>query len=66
LQQKLFNLSDDLGETKDLSASHPEKVAELRGLWDKWNAEQAEALWVPVQDPAKAEGRAARKAKAKS
>jgi arylsulfatase A-like enzyme len=37
----LYNVVEDPGESKDLSAAHPEKVKELRALWDKWNAEQA-------------------------
>lgn len=37
----LYDLSTDLGESKDLAASMPEKVDELKALWDKWNAEQA-------------------------
>jgi arylsulfatase A-like enzyme len=37
----LYDVVQDPGETKDLSAAHPEKVRELRALWDKWNAEQA-------------------------
>jgi arylsulfatase A-like enzyme len=45
---KLFNLKDDIGEQTDLAAKHPEKVAELAGLWQKWNAEQADAAWGPA------------------
>lgn len=37
----LYDLSGDIGEIKDLAASMPDKVAELKTLWDKWNAEQA-------------------------
>ena len=29
---QLFNLADDLGETKNLGASMPEKVAEMKAL----------------------------------
>jgi arylsulfatase A-like enzyme len=48
---RLFNLKDDIGEKTDLSEKMPEKVKELQADWDKWNAEQAKALWVPA--PAK-------------
>lgn len=34
---KLYNLADDIGETKDLAAARPDKVAELQAKWDKWN-----------------------------
>jgi arylsulfatase A-like enzyme len=38
---ELYNLADDIGESKNLAAENPEKVRELKSLWDKWNAEQA-------------------------
>ena len=37
----LYDVVQDPGESKDLSAAQPEKVKELRTLWDKWDAEQA-------------------------
>jgi arylsulfatase A-like enzyme len=40
-QPKLFNLAEDIGETKDLMGERPEKARELRDIYDKWNAEQA-------------------------
>ncbi len=40
-EPELHNLADDLSEAKDLAADQPEKVKELKALWDKWNAEQA-------------------------
>jgi arylsulfatase A-like enzyme len=46
---KLFNLKDDIGEAKDLSATMPDKVKELKAEWDKWNAEQMKPLWVPAK-----------------
>jgi arylsulfatase A-like enzyme len=38
---ELFNLADDISESKNLAADMPEKVAELKTLYDAWNAEQA-------------------------
>lgn len=35
---KLYNLRDDIGETKDLAASQPDKVKELQSQWDRWNS----------------------------
>ena len=35
---ELYNLRDDIGEKKDLSASMPEKVAELRKMLHSWRA----------------------------
>jgi arylsulfatase A-like enzyme len=46
-EPRLFNLKDDLGEAKDLTAKHPEKVKELLADWKAWNAEQKEPLWRP-------------------
>jgi arylsulfatase A-like enzyme len=44
---KLFNLKDDVGEAKDLTAEHPEKVKEMKADWDRWNAEQMAPRWTP-------------------
>jgi arylsulfatase A-like enzyme len=32
---QLYNLADDLGETKNLAAEHPERVKEMSGLLEK-------------------------------
>jgi arylsulfatase A-like enzyme len=42
---KLYNLKEDLGETKDLAAAQPERVKELQGKWDAWNASNVKPLW---------------------
>jgi arylsulfatase A-like enzyme len=52
----LYDVVKDSGESKDLSAAHPEKVKELRALWDKWNAKQA-----PPSAAADAAGAAAKR-----
>jgi arylsulfatase A-like enzyme len=39
---ELFNLADDKSESKNLAAEMPEKVSELKKLYDTWNAEQSE------------------------
>ena len=36
---KLYRLSDDIGESRDLAATEPGKVAELEDAWAAWNAE---------------------------
>ena len=46
---KLYNLKDDIGESKDLSATMPDKAKELKAEWDKWNSEQMKPLWVPMK-----------------
>ena len=42
---KLYNLADDVGETKDLAAALPGKVQELQSKWDAWNATLVKPLW---------------------
>ncbi len=41
---ELYDLAKDIGESKDLAASHAAQAAELQGLWDAWNAEQADPI----------------------
>ncbi len=36
---ELFNLSKDLGESRDLAADHPERVKALRAAWREWEAD---------------------------
>jgi arylsulfatase A-like enzyme len=42
---KLYNLTDDLGQTKDLSEAQPERVRQMQDAWERWNAQQAAPLW---------------------
>ena len=42
---KLYNLRDNIGETKDLAAAMPEKVKELQAQWDTWNQGNVKPLW---------------------
>jgi arylsulfatase A-like enzyme len=42
---RLYNLREDLGETKDLASAMPEKVKELQGKWDAWNTANVTPLW---------------------
>jgi arylsulfatase A-like enzyme len=44
---KLFNLASDLGETRDLSAENPQKVAELSAKWKEWNKDLVPPAWTP-------------------
>ena len=40
---ELYDLASDIGERKDLAASHPDRVAKLTALHEAWSAEQAPA-----------------------
>ena len=44
---ELYNLASDIGESKDLARTEPQRVIELQKLWDSWSAQQAEPT---VQD----------------
>ena len=43
----LYNLSDDIGETRDRSAEHRAKAKELADLWQRWNREMSKPAWTP-------------------
>lgn len=40
----LYNLTDDVGEAKNLAAERPERVRGLRAAWEQWNAELKDPL----------------------
>lgn len=42
---RLYHLSEDIGESRDLAAEHPERVRQLQQQWDAWNATLADPLW---------------------
>jgi arylsulfatase A-like enzyme len=41
-KSELYNLANDVGESKDLASVETKKVVELQKLYDSWSAEQAE------------------------
>jgi arylsulfatase A-like enzyme len=62
----LFNLAKDIGEQENLAEKEPAKSRQLAAAWDKWNADNIDAKWVPERAAAKknAPGARARKRKA--
>jgi arylsulfatase A-like enzyme len=52
---ELYNLADDIGETKDLAERMPEKVKELERAWQAWNAQLQAPKW--VRQDARTQGR---------
>ncbi len=42
---RLYDLSSDVGESRDLAAEHPEKVQELMAAWNDWNAGNIAPAW---------------------
>jgi len=43
----LYNLAEDVGETRDRAAQHPDKVKELSDLWQAWSRQMAMPAWTP-------------------
>ncbi|MBN1442371.1 MAG: arylsulfatase [Planctomycetes bacterium] len=41
-QIELFNLAEDIGETRNLAELHPDKVKDLRARYDRWANQAAE------------------------
>jgi arylsulfatase A-like enzyme len=52
-EARLFNLKDDIGESKDLTAAEAEKARDLLAAWKAWNAEQKPPLWGPPRTATK-------------
>lgn len=44
---QLYNLKEDIGESKDLIAAQPAIAKELTETWEKWNKELVPPLWSP-------------------
>jgi arylsulfatase A-like enzyme len=44
---RLYNLASDIGETRDLASTEPERVKKLQAAWDAWNGTLIEPKWVP-------------------
>ena len=42
----LFNIKTDIGETINLAQTQPKKVIELQAMYDTWESEMVEPLWV--------------------
>lgn len=45
---ELYNLKEDLSETKDLSESHPKMVEQMLTRWKKLNMDSKPPLWQPL------------------
>jgi len=47
---RLYNLAADIGETRDLSAAQPQRMADMRAKWEAWNATLIDPLWRNSRD----------------
>jgi arylsulfatase A-like enzyme len=45
----LYNLAEDIGETRNRAAERPDKVKELGDLWQQWNRQLAKPVWAPPE-----------------
>ncbi|NWG14900.1 MAG: sulfatase-like hydrolase/transferase [Acidobacteria bacterium] len=54
---ELYNLADDIGESKNLAEKMPEKVKELEKAWQEWNAQLQAPKW--IRQDARTAGRGA-------
>ena len=43
----LYNLAEDIGETRNRAAERPDKVKEPSDLWQQWNGRLSQPLWGP-------------------
>jgi arylsulfatase A-like enzyme len=57
---ELYNLSQDIGEKKNLATENPDKVRELAAAWTAWDAQLVDPKWIPQRA-----GKAGKKKKAK-
>lgn len=46
---KLFNLREDVGESRDLAGAQPAKLGELREAWQRWSSALARPAWTSMQ-----------------
>ena len=44
---ELYNLAEDITETKDLAKSHPEQLTNLVSRFDELNSEMIDPIWSP-------------------
>jgi arylsulfatase A-like enzyme len=44
---ELYNLANDIGETKNLASAHRDLVKDLAEAWQRWNKELAKPGWPP-------------------
>lgn len=42
---ELFNLAEDISESKDLSGEHPDIVKQLKDAWSQWDSQLVEPKW---------------------
>lgn len=54
-QWRLFDLRADQAEQRDVAASQPQKLEQLRTLWNAWSAQMKPPAWAPLEKPGASE-----------
>ena len=42
---ELYDLAEDIGETNDLAVAQPDRLKQLKSVWQQMNAEMIEPFW---------------------
>ena len=42
---QLYNLADDIGESRDLAKSQPQRLEQLQAVWQKLNDQMVAPAW---------------------
>lgn len=50
---ELYNLTEDIGEKRNLAANEPDRVKELAAAWNAWNVQLVPPAWRPNRQPAR-------------
>ncbi|HMC11945.1 MAG TPA: hypothetical protein VKH44_11670, partial [Pirellulaceae bacterium] len=61
---QLYRLPDDIGESKNLAGTMPDKLNELQAKWDAWNKDNVTPLWGGGGEGGEGKLRKGKKAKA--
>jgi arylsulfatase A-like enzyme len=51
--KELYNLREDIGQTKNLAAAQPERVRMMEAAWVEWDRGNVPAAWLPGKDKEK-------------
>lgn len=51
--RQVYDLAKDVGQSTDLTAKYPERVAEMKRAWERWDGRNVAPLWhgTPLEDP---------------
>ena len=47
----IYNLGNDIGESTNLAAEQPERVAVMKAAWQRWDSGNLDPLWTDASQP---------------